>query len=807
MSQVQGVPGTPRAQRAPPEPCAAASPDPERVAADAVRRTLAQPVVGSLGWSSFALLFVYAVVLGGSWIGIYAVPLRAISFVVVAIALTAWCLVAWRHPAVRPRTSIWPALVLPLAAMGLSTLVSRHPRLGLDYLAWAVLLVALYLLLVRILALDLGGRRVGALAAALGLTLGLVYIAWVVALWVEWWSLAGRLEAPPLRPTFIGLTWGNPGAVLTVEVLLLLVAAAGLGTGTPARRLTIGVLTLVTLAVVILSGSRAGWMAVAASILLLSLPWLGSSVGRETLAHWLSDRRIRVVALGVLLLGAVTISALAPGILARIEEGGDGGRPTYFAVALRMFTEAPLQGTGPGTWAARRIVHTHAGELDYYIPHAHNVYLQTLAELGLLGILAGLVMVGCAAWLALRAVRSRDATRRRWGWAVLAGGLYLGLHCLFDSYANMPAVLLLMAVPVAWLDGTSGRVVGLPGRLAPAAATLSRAASAALIIACTLAVLHLVRSESGAMTHARAVELANQGAWESAVAPAVSAVEQDPDLPPHRFTRGLAAVAVEDWPAAVEAFGAVVRVDDLPQAWLGLALSQLGAGQPHAEVAASLRRAYRLGVQQPAVAYSIGLIYDRMAMTVEADNAYIAAIGQLPSLAADPSWRRDPTTTQRHLAVVERALASYPASAWELLLMSGQPERALRLAENAPGRGAMARSVVAAWGGDARAMADVFAEADAHLFDASRLGWAARLAVRMGDHERAARYRRLIAIGMPDSLEGYEVRIGRRLGSRDAGVGSRATNYGTYMYRRDTPWDVLPPGLPGLVREGAPGAT
>lgn len=764
-------------------------------------------MLGIFGWSSFALLFVYAVVLGGSWIGIYAVPLRALSLVVVAVALVAWCLVAWRHPTARPTTAIWPALVLPLAAMGLSTLVSRHPRLGLDYLAWAVLLVALYLLLVRILARDGGGRRVGALAAALGLTLGLVYIAWVVALWVEWWSLAGRLEAPPLRPTFIGLTWGNPGAVLTVQVLLLLVAAAGLGMGTLARRLTIGALVLVTLVVVILSGSRAGWMAVAASTILLGLPWLASSVGRETLGQWLSDRRIRALALGVLLLGAVTISALAPGILSRIEEGGDGGRPTYFAVALRMFTEAPLQGTGPGTWAARRIVHTHAGELDYYIPHAHNVYLQTLAELGLVGILAGLLMVGCTAWLALGALRSRDATRRRWGWAALAGGLYLGLHCLLDSYANMPAVLLLMAVPVAWLDGGSEQGLGLPRRLSAHAGVLSRAALASLALGCALAVLHLVRSESGAMTHARAVELANQGAWEAALGPAVSAVEQDPDLPPYHFTRGLAAVAAEDWPGAVESFSAVVRVDDLPAAWLGLALSQLGAGQPHAEVAASLRRAYRLGVQQPAVAYAIGLIYDRMAMTVAADNAYLAAIGQLPSLAADPSWWRDPTATQRHLAVVERALVSYPASAWELALMSGQPERALRLAESAPGGGALARSVVAAWSGDARATADVFAEADAHLFDASRLGWAARLAARIGDHDAAARYRRLIAIGMPDSPEGYEVRIGRRSGSRDAGVGSRATNYGTYMYRRDTPWDALPPGLPGLVREGDPGAT
>ena len=53
--------------------------------------------------------------------------------------------------------------------------------------------------------------------------------------------------------------------------------------------------------------------------------------------------------------GASSPILFLPGILARFETGGDGGRPVYYAVALRMFADSPLLGLGPGTWAARRV--------------------------------------------------------------------------------------------------------------------------------------------------------------------------------------------------------------------------------------------------------------------------------------------------------------------------------------------------------------------------------------------------------------------------------------------------------------------
>ena len=212
------------------------------------------------------MLVLYTVLLGGSWIGIYWPGLRILSLAIVAIGLATWLVAAYWRPEWRPATAIWPAaLALPLAALTMATLSSRFPRLGLEFLAWAVLLVALYLLLVRVLATPYARSRVGALAAFLGLVIGIAYLAVIVTAWLDWWDLLGRLDVPPLRPHTAGLTYRNPSAVATVVVLLAGIAWAGLAPGSPGRRSLLVAVSAVAVAVVVVSGSRSAWLALAGS--------------------------------------------------------------------------------------------------------------------------------------------------------------------------------------------------------------------------------------------------------------------------------------------------------------------------------------------------------------------------------------------------------------------------------------------------------------------------------------------------------------------------------------------------------------
>ncbi len=91
----------------------------------------------------------------------YIGPVRLLDIAIVPVALVVWAVVAWRRPEWRPTTAIWPAFVAPLVAFGLSVSFSQHQRIGLDFLSYAVLLVALYLLLVRIMALPYARVRIG----------------------------------------------------------------------------------------------------------------------------------------------------------------------------------------------------------------------------------------------------------------------------------------------------------------------------------------------------------------------------------------------------------------------------------------------------------------------------------------------------------------------------------------------------------------------------------------------------------------------------------------------------------------------
>ena len=754
-----------------------------------------------LAWAGFALLVLYVILLGGGWIGVYSANLRALSLAIASIGLATWLVVAWKRPQWRPTTAIWPAFVGPLLAFVLSTAASPFPRLGLDYVAWAVLLTALYLLLVRILAMPYTRLRVGGLAAMLALVLGTAYVVMAMMLWIEWWGLVGELRIPPLRPMYLSMPWGGPSAVLTVQVLLTAAAAAGLGFSSRGARAVVTLLVILTALVALISGSRSGWLALAGTLVITAGLWLLSSSRRAPIVAVLRERRARLALLMVGIGVVVVAVVLGPVVLGRFLDGGDGGRPIYWATALRMFADAPLLGLGPGNWAARRIAFTEAGELDFTIPHAHNQVLETGAEFGLLGLAVGALALACVVWLVIGALRKADSTRRRWAWATIFGLLYLAMATVVDSY-TYPAILLPLAIAIAYLDATSDRAIGLPHRLHALERPFRRLALIALVIGCAGAVMFLARAESVALTHAQAVTAVNKADWEQGLAPAREAAQAEPGLPPYQVTLGLAAAGSGDWEVAETAFLAAAAIDDLPASWLGAALAQAELGRPDEQVEASLQKAMRLGVQQPALLFAMGQVFDRIGMEDLADDAFARALAAMPSLAADTPWQTDLGPPGRFEAIVDRATQLSPWAAWEITLMAGDADRARSLASSRGDAGFL-DTVIDAWSGDRAAVDAVRDMADGDPMDARALAWAARLSERAGDSEAADRYRRLVDIGLRGASQGFEVRVGTR-GTSDAALGTLTYYYGNYMYRRTTPKDLVVPGLPGLVLEDTP---
>ena len=480
----------------------------------------------------------------------------------------------------------------------------------------------------------------------------------------------------------------------------------------------------------------------------------------------------------------------------RLTGAGDAGRLTFWASALRMFEDAPILGQGPGTWMVRRVAYTLPGEMDLYMPHAHSQYLQTAAELGLVGLAAGLVAFGAVAWLLLGALRGGDTMRRRWAWASFFGLVFLALNVVVDVH-TIVTVPLLLGIPIAVLDATSERGIGIPRVLRPWARSLHALAIGALLVGIAAALLFLARSESVALTHQHAVDAIAAGEWEDAVAPATDAAAADPQIGAYQLTAALAAAATGDWEKAEDAFRTVTEIDDLPTAWLGLAASQADLGRPAEDIEASLIEAERLGSQQPALMVAAGQLHDRVRLTDAADSAYAQALDLEPSLASDQGWRAM-LGEERLASIVERAIAAEPSLAWEIALMAGDECRAREFAATRPDHEVLT-PFIDAWGGDPDAIAAVQAAADTDPMNPERLAYAARVSDRAGDDSAAARYGRLMRLGPYYGPSTVNVGIGLRDPSRDAATGTSTYYYGTYTYRRAMPVDLLVPGLPGLL--------
>jgi O-antigen ligase len=753
-----------------------------------------------LASTGVALCAIYLVFLGGTSVGTFASGLRIASVSLAAVVLLTWSLVALRRPSWRPRSVLLPAMLACLGSMAVSTAFSRVPRVSLEYLGYAVLLAALYLLLVRLMASpDFRTLLVG-LAAVMFVVTSAVFIVLVADLWVSWWQAVGRLAIPPLRPNFISLTWNNPSAILIMVALLAIPTAAPFSS-TTRRGITVFIAIGLTVAVVaLLTGSRAGWLALAVAGLVGVISLFASRDRRTALRLTLFGGVGGRVPIGLRVAAVVAVTAIAigtveflPAILQRAGAGGENLRLGFYAAALRIFATSPIVGTGPGTWVILRPAFTQTDEADYYIPHAHDVPVQTLAELGLVGALAGVVLVASLLWLVWSAARSSDGHRARWGWLTGLGLLYFGVHNLLDFYPNMPAALFAAALPVAYLDATSEGVPAIRGRRLPA--SLAGVASIAGMATVVFAWAGLALLEMPVRDFDRAVGSANQGSWAEALAPARAAAAADPNISPYNLAAGLAAARAGDDAGAAAYFERVTNQDDVPEAWLDLAAEQALLGR-HDDAAGSLTRAMRLGLQRVEVALPAGDLAMRLGRVDLAIEAFADSVDQNPTLAGDPWWQADAARAAIFPEVLKRALGNAGIDGqWVIELMAGDLDSAATLAATSSDPRGNGR-IVAAWRGDPSALQGLMDHCSAEPLDTRGLAWCARLEDRAGDHVSADRYR---SEAEADDAGSSSSSLTLRVTGGDSGhphiAPTGAFWWAIYTYRRLAPEDLLVPSL------------
>jgi O-antigen ligase len=122
-------------------------------------------------------------------------------------------------------------------------------------------------------------------------------------------------------------------------------------------------------------------------------------------------------------------------------------RPQYWANTVEIIRDFPLFGTGLGTFASAYGAYEKSSSNELQLVHAHNDYLEYVAELGLVG---GVLLIGSVLYLAVSAFLGWRGRRNAQARALGLGGIVslsgMGLHAVTDFNLHIPANMVLFTV-------------------------------------------------------------------------------------------------------------------------------------------------------------------------------------------------------------------------------------------------------------------------------------------------------------------------------------------------------------------------
>lgn len=276
----------------------------------------------------------------------------------------------------------------------------------------------------------------------------------------------------------------------------------------------------------------------------------------------------------------------------RLTEVGNRGRVEGWQVALDAFSEEKAVGQGAGgfelIWARERPV---AGK----VVDAHSLYIEVLAELGVVGLV--LLLLALGAILAGLAARIRGRERSVYAALFAAVAAWMA-RAGVDWDWEMPAVTL-------WVFAAGG--LGLAAsarerRIAPDPGPILRLAVSVGLIALAITPM-LVALSQRHLTEARAA--ADAGDCTPAIDAALASIEVLGIRPEPYEVLGYCDLGADEPELAVSAFQAAVSRD--PQNWryhYGLAIARGADGR---DPRATAQRARRLNPRHPQAEELVGL--------------------------------------------------------------------------------------------------------------------------------------------------------------------------------------------------------
>jgi hypothetical protein len=267
----------------------------------------------------------------------------------------------------------------------------------------------------------------------------------------------------------------------------------------------------------------------------------------------------------------------------RLQSLSSNGRIPYWTSALDEFSAHPLVGGGSGSFEAWWAQHRQRG--GGFVQDAHSLYLETLGELGIVGLVLILFFIGWVLYVGVRTYIGASRSRRSQLAAALAGCATFIVAAAFDWLWELPVVpvafLLLASVLVS--AGSRSRTGSAPPawRLAGVVAGLA----ALVAIAIPLSAASSIEQSQAAV---------RKGELARALGQAEDAVRVEPFAAAPRLQKALVLEEQNELAGArVAALAAVRREPAEWRAWVVLSRLQAKLGEVNPAIA-SYRKAKML---------------------------------------------------------------------------------------------------------------------------------------------------------------------------------------------------------------------
>lgn len=236
------------------------------------------------------------------------------------------------------------------------------------------------------------------------------------------------------------------------------------------RKIFVGIAAAIMGMAIIFTGSRGGLISYLAVIAFTSAASFvrGAARGDDEIVRSQRKRNLLVITaaggLIVLVLGSVLLlggeGSLLRGIGLQEQSDLSSGRSHFWYIALQIFGDHPIIGAGFDAFGVAFSRYDTWNGM-YRVEQAHNDYLQTLADGGVLAF----VCVAAFVYLVLRkgitaAANERDGLRRSIITGALAGCVGILIHSFFDFPLRTPANAFFFLLVVVLATGPTKRATG-----------------------------------------------------------------------------------------------------------------------------------------------------------------------------------------------------------------------------------------------------------------------------------------------------------------------------------------------------------